>query len=96
LTRVRRACGQDDVKTKLTSIPGIGKTFEKDFARIGYTSVEQLAGADPDVIFAMLKLANDAEDHKTSKNYLYVTRMVIYFANGGRDAAKLKWSAWKD
>jgi hypothetical protein len=82
--------------TKLSTIPGIGKNFEKDFARIGFTDIEQLANADADAIFAILKMANDAEDHATSKNYLYVIRMVIYYANGGRDAAKLKWNAWKD
>jgi nucleotidyltransferase/DNA polymerase involved in DNA repair len=54
--------------TKLTTIPGIGKTFEKDFARLGIKSVEQLIGKDADGLFLELKLANDAEDHKTSKN----------------------------
>jgi hypothetical protein len=82
--------------TKLTEIPGIGKTFEKDFARLGISSVEQLAGKDADGLFLELKMANDAEDHKTGKNYLYVIRMCIYYANGGRDPAKLKWAKWKD
>lgn len=81
--------------TKLTTIPGIGKTFEKDFARIGITAIEQLCDASPELIFAQLTNANLAEQHKTSKNYLYVIRMV-YYANGGRDVKKLKWSAWKD
>jgi hypothetical protein len=82
--------------TTLTEIPGIGKTFEKDFARLGISSVEQLVGKDADGLFLELKMANDAGNHKTSKNYLYVIRMCIYYANGGRDPAKLKWSAWKD
>ncbi len=82
--------------TKLTSIPGIGKTFEKDFARIGVTKVEELRAADAEEIFARLAFVNTADHHKTSKNYLYVIRMVIYYANGGRDPDKLKWSAWKD
>jgi hypothetical protein len=79
---------------KLTDIPGIGKTFERDFRRIGITSVEQLVGKNADDVFSELRMANDAEDHATSKNYLYVIRMCIYYANGGRDVAKLKWSAW--
>jgi hypothetical protein len=82
--------------TKLTTIPGIGKTFEKDFARLGIKSVEQLIGKDADGLFLELKLANDAEDHKTSKNYIYVIRMCIYYANGGRDPDKMKWNMWKD
>jgi DNA polymerase/3'-5' exonuclease PolX len=32
--------------TKLTTVPGIGKTFEKDFARIGFHSLEELREAD--------------------------------------------------
>jgi hypothetical protein len=82
--------------TRLTEIPGIGKTFEKDFARLGISSVEQLSGKDADGLFLEFQMANAAEDHKTSKSYLYVIRMCIYHANGGRDPAKLKWAAWKD
>lgn len=82
--------------TKLTTIPGIGRTFEKDFARIGINNIEDLAGAKAEEVFARLSFINTADHHKTSKNHLYVIRMMIYFANGGRDAEKLKWSAWKD
>jgi nucleotidyltransferase/DNA polymerase involved in DNA repair len=59
----------------VTEIPGIGKTFEEDFARLGISSVEQLADKDADGLFLELQLASDAEDHKTSKNYLYVIRI---------------------
>jgi hypothetical protein len=82
--------------SKLTIIPGIGKTLEKDFSRIGITSVEQLAGEDSAALFVQLTMANAAEDHKTSKNYLYVIRMAVYYASGGRDPDKLVWNAWKD
>jgi Pathogenicity locus len=82
--------------TKLTSIPGIGKTFEKDFARIGITTVEELQHAVSEELFARLTFVNTADHHKTSKNYLYIIRMVVYYANGGRDPGKLKWSAWSD
>lgn len=81
---------------KLTEIPGIGKTFERDFARIGIHCVEQLERKNAKDLFMELQMVNTAEDHKTSKNYLYVIRMCIYFAEGGRDLDKLKWSAWKD
>ena len=81
---------------RLTSIPGIGKTFAQDFARIGILDVAQLRGADPDVLYSRLVQANADEGHRTSKNYLYVIRMAVYYAEGGRDAAKLKWSGWAD
>ncbi len=83
-------------KTPLGSIPGIGKTFTRDFARIGITSVEELGGSDPEALYARLGLTNESEGHSTSKNYLYVIRMAVYYANGGRDVAKLRWSEWSD
>jgi Pathogenicity locus len=82
--------------TKLTTIPGIGKTFEKDFARIGVAAIEDLHQANAEALFARLVFVNGADLHKTSKNYLYVIRMAVYYANGGRDSERLKWSAWKD
>ncbi|MGL6183160.1 MAG: helix-hairpin-helix domain-containing protein [Aestuariivirga sp.] len=81
---------------RLNTIPGIGKTFERDFARIGILDVAQLRGADPDALYASLVQANADEGHRTSRNYLYVIRMAVYFADGGREVVKLKWSAWTD
>lgn len=83
-------------KTDITIIPGIGKTFAKDFARIGLRHVEDFQGKQADAVFEALAIANQQDNHKTSTNYLYVIRMVIYYAQGGRDADKLKWSFWKD
>ncbi len=80
----------------LFEIPGIGRTFVKDFARIGITSQRQLVGKNPERLFARLSRVNAAEGHTTSKNYLYVLRMAVYYAGGGRDHQKLRWSAWKD
>lgn len=80
---------------ELTEIPGIGKTFKKDFARIGITSVEQLKGKSPDSLYRRLCEANAAEAHPTSRNYLYVIRMAVYYADGGRDPERLRWNAWK-
>ena len=83
-------------KSDLLEIPGIGKTFVEDFARIHIFSIGDLAGQNPERLFRQLCMANEAVDHKTSKNYLYVIRMAIYYADGGRDESKLKWNAWKD
>ena len=76
-------------KSNLLEIPGIGKTFVKDFARINIHSIN-------DQLFLDLCRANELVDHTTSKNYLYVIRMAVYYANGGRDEAKLQWHVWKD
>jgi hypothetical protein len=84
------------LKTDLLQIPGIGKTFVKDFARIDVFAVNDLQHRDAMELFQSLCTANEAVGHKTSKNYLYVIRMAVYYANGGRDPAKLMWNAWKD
>lgn len=83
-------------KSDLLEIPGIGQTFVKDFARISINSTSDLVGKNPDELFHELCRANEKVGHKTSKNYLYVIRMAIYYANGGRDRSKLRWNAWKD
>lgn len=80
----------------LTDIPGIGKTFARDFARIGVWSQGDLVGKTAEDLFQQLVEANERERHKTSKNYLYVIRMAIYYAEGGRDPERLKWHAWKE
>ncbi|QPH53410.1 helix-hairpin-helix domain-containing protein [Pontivivens ytuae] len=80
----------------VTDIPGVGLTFQKDLARICIDNVEQLAGRDPGVLFGMLLNANLEEERETHRNYLYMLRMCVYYADGGRDPELLKWSAWSD
>lgn len=80
----------------LLTIPGIGRTFVRDFSRIDVFSISDLVDQDPEKLFEALRLANEAVGHKTSKNYLYVLRMAVYYANGGRDELRLKWNEWKD
>jgi len=84
------------MKPDLIEIPGIGKTFVKDFARIGILSQADLVGQSAEDLFQRLSDANEQSNHKTSKNYLYVIRMAIYYAEGGRDPARLKWHFWKE
>jgi hypothetical protein len=82
-------------ETSITKIPGIGLTFAKDFARIGLYFVEDFESKNPENVYQDLVIANGKENHKTSKNYLYVIRMICYYAQGGREEIKLKWNAWK-
>lgn len=83
-------------QSPLRQIPGIGKTFVRDFERIGVTGLSDLRHADPQRLFRKLERANATQQHATSKNYLYVIRMAVYYANGGRDPERLRWNAWKD
>ena len=83
----------------LLALPGIGKTFVRDFARIGLNSLQDFEDKDADKLFEQLRIANASEDHATSKNYLYVIRYVAYCARTApdeRDPDLMKWSAWKD
>ncbi len=86
----------DAKSTPLTKIPGIGNTFAADLRRIDVTSVEMLRAQSPEELFQRLKEANAKKNHGTSRNYLYVIRMAVHFANGGRDPALQKWNAWTD
>jgi Pathogenicity locus len=83
-------------ETPITIIPGIGKTFAKDFARIGLFFVEDFETKIAEVVYQSLYEANEKQNHPTSKNYLYVIRMIIYYSQGGRDVAKLKWNYWRE
>lgn len=58
--------------------------------------VEQLRGKSAERLFDKLTNANADVGHPTSKNYLYVIRMAVYYADGGRDGDKLRWNAWTD
>lgn len=84
------------LQSELLAIPGIGRTFAHDFRRLGITTFSQLAKSDPELLFKQLCERNASENHKTSKNYLYVIRMAVYYAQGGREPEKLRWSSWKD
>jgi hypothetical protein len=92
ITRLENSVAKSD----LFEIPGIGATFVKDFARISIHFQRVLVDQIPERLYEDLCEANRRLDHKTSKNYLYVLRLAVYYANGGRDPAKLKWNAWKD
>lgn len=69
-------------KSNLIDIPGVGKTFVKDFARIHIFSISDLIDQDANQLFLALCRANEMAYHKTSKNYLNVIRMAVYYANG--------------
>jgi Pathogenicity locus len=87
---------KDSIEVRPSTLKGIGKTFEKDLKRIGIEFVSQLKGKDPEKLFEKLVKANEKENHKTSRNYLYVMRLAVYQANGGNDHSLLFWSKWKE
>ncbi|MCL1876830.1 helix-hairpin-helix domain-containing protein [Candidatus Saccharibacteria bacterium] len=81
--------------TKLTEIPGIGKTIATNLARINITTVEDFANQNAQELYERWCVtAQNPSD--LDRCVLYVFREAVYFANGGRDPEKLKWWNWKD
>jgi hypothetical protein len=81
------------MKTDLQSIPGVGKTMEQRLVKLGCESVAQLKGQSAEELYARdCAMAGIALD----RCVLYVYRLAVYFAEGGREPEKLRWWNWKD
>ena len=81
---------------ELMAIPGIGKSLATDLWNIGITSVVDLKGKDPEVLFA---LSNDYAGVVQDRCVLYAFRCAVYFAQTPpeyREKEKLNWWFWKD
>lgn len=80
--------------TDLKVIPGIGKNMEAHLKNVGIRCVEDLAGKDPEEIYAQDCLFQNIQVDRCA---LYVYRMAVYYAeHEDRDPALLKWWNWKD
>jgi len=78
----------------LMRIPGVGKSIASDLINIGYFSVGDLAGADPEEMYSKLCIFQGGH---VDRCVLYVFRCAVYFAeNEIRDPELLKWWNWKD
>lgn len=76
---------------ELTVIPGIGKSLATDLWNIGITSIDDLKGKDPEVLFT---LSNDYARVVQDRCVLYAFRCAIYFAQTPpehREEEKLNW-----
>jgi hypothetical protein len=81
---------------ELSAIPGVGKSIAADLWNIGITSVSDLKGQDPDVLY---DLSNKWAGVVQDRCLLYVFRCAVYFANTPgeqHEPDKLKWWNWKD
>lgn len=78
----------------LTVIPGIGKSLAADLVQLGYTSVAQLKGADPQQMYNRLC---DMTQARQDPCVLYTFRCAVYYASTPNpDPEKLKWWNWKE
>jgi hypothetical protein len=79
---------------ELTTIPGVGPSIAQDLRDLGYRSVSDLSGADPEDMYQrLIRQVGKPVD----RCVLYVFRCATYFAsNDHHDAELLKWWNWKD
>jgi len=82
----------DSIKD-LKRIPGVGKSIAEDLYSIGYRSVDDLAGENPEKLYESLnRLTGRVQD----RCVLYVFRCAVYFATEKvHDPELLKWWNWK-
>lgn len=81
-------------KSDLQTIPGVGKSIEKDLQDIGICSVADLRDKDPEKLYIK---SNHLAGCMQDRCLLYVFRAAVYFANNKKlDPEKLKWWNWKD
>jgi hypothetical protein len=75
-------------------IPGIGPSMADDLWRLGYRSVAELRGEEPEAMYQRLCELSGAH---VDRCVLYVFRCAVYFAsNEARDPELLKWWNWSD
>ncbi|MCX7710513.1 MAG: helix-hairpin-helix domain-containing protein [Clostridia bacterium] len=79
---------------ELMRIPGVGRQTAQDLLNLGFHSVEELKGMDPE------KMYNDLcrfQGCKLDRCILYVFKCAVYYAsNTTHDPELLKWWNWKD
>lgn len=80
---------RDDLQT----IPGVGPSISQDLRELGYGSVAELRGQDPQEMYERLRLRRG---HDIDRCVLYVFRCAVYFAETEEPQPHLlKWWRWK-
>ena len=75
-------------------IPGVGKSIAQDFVDLGFASVDELKGEDPNQLYERLCLLKGCP---VDRCMLYVFKCAVYFAETAHpDPELLKWWNWKD
>ncbi len=75
-------------------LPGVGKSIAQDLWDLGYRSIDELKGDDPQQMYeALERLRNSHID----RCVLYVFRCIVYYVDTPNpDAHLLLWWNWKD
>jgi hypothetical protein len=82
------------VLKQLQVIPGIGPSMAQDLYDLGFRSVEDLVGHNPEKMYDDLCRMRGGH---IDRCVLYVFRCAVYFAfTKNHDPELLKWWNWKD
>jgi hypothetical protein len=87
---------QASILKELRTIPGVGKVVALDLLGMGYHTIADLKGEDPEIMYIR---HNDRKGAVQDICMLYTFRSVVYFANTigkKQDPEKLKWWNWMD
>jgi len=78
----------------LQEIPGVGPSIAHNLWRLGFGSVSDMKGVDPEKLYERLCTLQKT---KVDRCALYVFRGAVYFASRKtHDPELLKWWNWKD
>jgi nucleotidyltransferase/DNA polymerase involved in DNA repair len=81
---------------ELSQIPGVGKVVSRDLYNLGFKSIKDLKGINPEKIYdSHNKFRGSIQD----RCMLYTFRCAVYYANTEdeeREKQKLNWWYWKD
>jgi len=79
---------------QLQQIPGVGPAVAADLWSLGFRSVNELRGQDPEALYERLC---ELQGVRVDRCMLYVLRCAVYFASQpDPDPELLKWWNWKD
>jgi len=81
---------------EMRKIPGVGKVVAQDLFSLGFKSISDLRGKDPEEMYI---LHNDMKGSIQDICMLYTFRCAVYFAETPatiQEPEKLKWWNWMD
>ncbi len=81
---------------ELKQIPGVGISMATDPWHIGITSIKDLKGKSPEILY---DLSNQVAGCTRDRCLLYIFKCAVYYAETPKEkqkTEKLKWWNWKD
>ena len=85
---------KDLILKEFQIIPGVGKAISLDLYNLGYRSINEFKGKDPETLYLDLC---EMQNAKVCRCMLYVLRLIVYYAEEeNHDPELLKWHNWKD